>query len=229
MEKFPKTAIFSAVPFLEGDVNTDTIVPADFLKVVRKGGLGGFLFDARRFTAPGVLGMDETTREKKEGFVTNVFERTFGAKPTLLLAGPNFGCGSSREHAPYALRDYGFRVVVSTSFADIFYTNTFKNGMLLIVVNEETMAQLHKEADTKLAQGKLFSIGVDLEKCVMRYKIGTSCTETPFNVPDQFRTNLLEGRDEVMDTLERHLSDIVAYEREHSAQFPWEFPTPVTA
>lgn len=229
MEKFPPQISCTAASFPETDVNTDIIIPADFLKVVQEDGLGGFLFDSRRFTKPGSLGMDETTREKKAGFVTNVFEQTFGAKPTLLLAGPNFGCGSSREHAPYALRDYGFRVVVSTSFADIFYTNTFKNGMLLVTVSDDVMGLLHKQAAAKLEAGRPFKIGVDLENCVLRYNIGTVGMETSFVVPAQYRKNLLEGRDEVTDTLEFHLPDIVAYEGATAKTFPWEFPSQVAA
>jgi len=224
MESFPNKMTGAAVSVPDANVNTDIVIPADFLKVVEKGGLGGFLFDSWRFKERGQLGMDESKRERVEDFPLNAFERLFASKPSILIAGPNFGCGSSREHAPYALRDYGFRVIISSSFADIFSVNAPKNGILLVTVSEDVAASLHKLAHASLEDaGRPFEIGVDLDECVLHWHRPHDGLQTiQFTVPETVRTNLLEGRDEVKDTLEFHLPEIEAYEVECRREFPWE-------
>ena len=225
MNKFPGVITTTAVSVPNGNVDTDVLIRADFLKVVKKGGLGEFLFDAWRFADPGQLGMNTANRKRIESFALNVFESKFGTTPTALIAGPNFGCGSSREHAPYALRDYGFRVIIAPSFADIFYTNVFKNDMVAVILSEGVIQSLHHEASEAMQKGtEPFRLTVSLQDCIVHWTTASGeRKELPFEVPSAARVNLLEGRDEVSDTLRLHLPEIEAFEQRAMVESPWEF------
>lgn len=211
MEKFE--LISSIVcPLPRANVDTDAIIPKQFLKSVQRSGFGPNLFDAWRYTDEGQPGMDNSQRPLNPDFVLND-PRYQGAK--ILLAGKNFGCGSSREHAPWALLDYGFRVIIATSFADIFYHNCFKNGILPIVLDEEQIATLFAMAQAE----QPLQMTVDLAAQQLTGADGGAYT---FEV-DAFRQQcLLEGLDDIDLTLQ-HRDAIQAYEdrRRHTA--PWLF------
>ena len=200
MEKFQKLDAV-AVPIATPNVDTDQIVPARFLRKPRSGGYGGFLFHDLRFNDAGA---------EKPGFVLN--EPAYrGAR--ILVADKNFGCGSSREHAVYALWDYGFRAVIAPSFGDIFFNNCFKNGLLPIVLPAEQVAALQAE----LAQRPGAHVRVDLER---QQVIAPSGNVHGFEV-DSFRKQcLLQGLDEIAFTL-GHDSDIAAFERRQSQELRW--------
>src|ERR1035437_5057382 len=133
-----------ACPLDRTNVDTDAIIPKQFLKSIERSGFGPYLFDEWRYTDHGEPGMDCTNRPKNPDFVLNK-PRYQGAQ--ILLARDNFGCGSSREHAPWAIENYGFRVIIAPSFADIFVSNTYKNGVLPIVASSETVDQLFRECE----------------------------------------------------------------------------------
>lgn len=186
------------VPLDRINVDTDQIMPKQFLKRIERTGFGQFLFYDWRFLSDG---------SPNPEFILND-SRYKGA--TILIAGTNFGCGSSREHAPWALQDYGFRAIIAPSFADIFYNNCFKNGLLPIVLQPETVARLTTEAARKSA----YMLAVDLETQSVTEPDGRSHT---FDV-DPFRKNfVLKGLDEIGWTLE-YEADITAYETAHRNQ-----------
>jgi 3-isopropylmalate/(R)-2-methylmalate dehydratase small subunit len=181
------------VPLDRSDVNTDDIIPKQFLKRIERTGFGQFLFFDWRYRNDGSNNPD---------FILN---RPEYAGASVLLAQRNFGCGSSREHAPWALEDYGFRVIIAPSFADIFYNNCFKNGMLPIRLDEAAVDDLFARCNSY----KGYKLTVDLEKQIIGDAHGLSL---PFSV-DSFRRHcLLEGLDDIGLTLQ-HASDIAAYER----------------
>jgi 3-isopropylmalate/(R)-2-methylmalate dehydratase small subunit len=198
-------------PLDRANVDTDQVIPKQFLKSIKKTGYGPNLFDAWRYLDHGEPGMDHARRPRNPNFVLNE-ARYQGA--TILLARKNFGCGSSREHAPWALLDYGFRCVIAPSFGDIFYNNCFKNGLLPVVLQEAEVDRLFYEC----ASFPGFRLTVNLEQQtvstadraqVMRFEV------------DAFRKdNLLNGLDEIGLTL-RHADKIRAFEDRRSAQFPW--------
>ena len=199
MEKFHKLDAV-AVPIAAPNVDTDQIVPARFLRKPRHAGYGGFLFHDLRFGDGGA---------EKPGFVLNQ-PAYRGAR--ILVTEKNFGCGSSREHAVYALWDYGFRAVIAPSFGDIFFNNCFKNGLLPIVLPAEHVAALQAELQRPGVQ-----VIVDLER---QQVIAPSGTLYPFDV-DPFRKQcLLEGLDEIALTL-GHDGEIAAFERRQSQELGW--------
>lgn len=183
------------VPLDRSDVDTDQIIPKQFLKRIERTGFGPFLFFDWRYRADGSPNPD---------FVLN---RPEFAGATILLARRNFGCGSSREHAVWAVENYGFRVLIAPSFADIFYTNCFKNGLLPIRFDEATVDELFARTFRHCG----YQLTVDLTQCTVRDLHGLTL---PFEV-DPFRRHcLLEGLDDIALTL-RHEAKIAAYEREH--------------
>jgi 3-isopropylmalate/(R)-2-methylmalate dehydratase small subunit len=198
MEKFG-VLTGTAAPMPLKNIDTDMIIPAQFLKTIKRTGLGKVVFFRMRF--------DESGAEKPE-FVLNQ-DPFRDAK--IIVAGDNFGCGSSREHAPWALADFGIRCVISTSFADIFFNNSAKNGILLIVVSPEDRDALMKDAQ----QGA--TLTVDLEKQTIRR---ADDTEVAFKVEPNRRHNLLNGLDDIGLTLQ-HEADITTYESRLSAERPW--------
>ena len=197
-------------PMDRENVDTDAIIPKQFLKSIRKTGFGPNLFDEWRYLDPGQPGQDPATRRPNPDFVLNQ-PRYQGA--SILLARKNFGCGSSREHAPWALDQYGFRAIIAPSFADIFFNNSFKNGLLPIVLPEATVDQLFSEA---LAFPG-FTLTVDLERQVVVRPQGE---EVPFEVQAFRKYCLLNGLDDIGLTL-RQADKIRAFEAERLAQKPW--------
>jgi 3-isopropylmalate/(R)-2-methylmalate dehydratase small subunit len=197
-------------PMDRENVDTDAIIPKQFLKSIRKTGFGPNLFDEWRYLDHGEPGQDPATRKLNPDFVLNQ-PRYQGA--SILLARKNFGCGSSREHAPWALDQYGFRTIIAPSFADIFFNNSFKNGLLPIVLPEATVDQLFNEA---LAFPG-FTLTVDLERQVVVRPQGE---EIPFEVQAFRKFCLQNGFDDIGLTL-RQADKIRAFEAERLAQKPW--------
>ncbi|WP_096698766.1 3-isopropylmalate dehydratase small subunit [Polaromonas sp. AER18D-145] len=197
-------------PMDRENVDTDAIIPKQFLKSIRKTGFGPNLFDAWRYLDPGFPGQDPATRKPNPDFVLNQ-PRYQGA--SILLARKNFGCGSSREHAPWALDQYGFRAIIAPSYADIFFNNSFKNGLLPIVLSEAQVSQLFDEA---LAFPG-YQLTIDLERQVV---IKPQGEELPFEVQAFKKFCLLGGYDDIGLTL-RQSDKIKAFEAERLAKKPW--------
>ncbi|VTU39763.1 3-isopropylmalate dehydratase small subunit 1 [Variovorax sp. PBS-H4] len=197
-------------PMDRENVDTDAIIPKQFLKSIRKTGFGPNLFDAWRYLDPGEPGQDPTSRKPNPDFVLNQ-PRYAGA--SILLARQNFGCGSSREHAPWALDQYGFRAIIAPSYADIFFNNSFKNGLLPIVLSEAHVAQLFDE--TFAFPG--YSLTIDLERQVVVKPDGS---EIAFDVQAFRKYCLINGLDDIGLTL-RHKDKIQAFEAERLARKPW--------
>ncbi len=215
MEKFTKiTAI--ALPLDRANVDTDAIIPKQFLKSIKRSGFGPNLFDEWRYLDQGEPGMDNSKRPVNTDFVLNQ-PRYAGAE--ILLARDNFGCGSSREHAPWALEDFGIRVIIAPGFADIFYNNCFKNGLLPIILPEETVEHLFNVVEAN--EG--FQLTVDLEQQKI---ISVQSSAVDINIDfelDKFRRQcLLEGLDEIGLTLE-HADEIRQYEARKKDITPWLF------
>ena len=199
-------------PLDRANVDTDMIIPKQFLKSIKRSGFGPNLFDQLRYLDEGQPDQDSSQRPINPDFVLN-FPRYNGAK--ILLARGNFGCGSSREHAPWALLDFGISCVIAPSFADIFYNNCFKNGILPITLLDEQVDQLFE--DTQAKEG--FELTVDLEAGVIR---GSSAGDIAFFI-DSFRRHcLLNGLDDIGLTLE-HTDSIKRYEQKRRQQTPWLF------
>ena len=199
-------------PLDRSNVDTDQIIPKQFLKSIQRTGFGVNLFDEWRYLDEGFPGQDVSKRPVNPDFVLNQ-PRYQGA--TILLTRKNFGCGSSREHAPWALSEYGFRTVIAPSFADIFYNNCSKNGMLPIVLAEEIIDKLFAEVEANIG----YELTADLERQVV---ITPDGTQYPFEV-DEFRKHcLLNGLDDIGLTLQQ--SDAIkAYEAKMQRQTPWIF------
>jgi len=199
------------VPLDRANVDTDAIIPKQFLKSIKRSGFGPNLFDAWRYLDRGEPGQDYSKRPKNPDFVLN-HPRYHGA--SILLARRNFGCGSSREHAAWALTDYGFRAVIAPSFADIFYNNCFKNGLLPIVLTESEVDRLFHAV--KAFPG--FKLTIDLEAQSVHTPDGQHAHR--FDV-DPFRKHcLLHGHDDIALTL-AHADEIRAFETKRLADQPW--------
>jgi 3-isopropylmalate/(R)-2-methylmalate dehydratase small subunit len=197
-------------PMDRANVDTDAIIPKQFLKSIRKTGFGPNLFDEWRYLDPGEPGQDPAARRPNPDFVLNQ-PRYKGA--SVLLARKNFGCGSSREHAPWALQQFGFRALIAPSFADIFFNNCFKNGILPIVLPEATIDRLFNE----VAAFPGYQLTIDLERQVVVEPQGA---ELPFDVQPFRKYCLLNGFDDIGLTL-RHKDRIQAYEAARLASKPW--------
>ncbi|MFT4069785.1 3-isopropylmalate dehydratase small subunit [Paraburkholderia sp.] len=198
-------------PLDRENVDTDAIIPKQFLKSIKRTGFGPNAFDEWRYLDHGEPGQDNSKRPLNPDFVLNQ-PRYQGA--SVLLARKNFGCGSSREHAPWALQQYGFRALIAPSFADIFYNNCFKNGVLPIVLTEQQVDHLFNE--TYAFNG--FKLTIDLEAQVVRTADGG--TEYPFEVAAFRKYCLLNGFDDIGLTL-RHADKIRQFEAERLAKQPW--------
>ena len=199
-------------PMDRANVDTDMIIPKQFLKSIKRTGFGPNLFDELRYLDEGQPDADNSGRPLNPDFVLNK-PRYQGA--SVLLARENFGCGSSREHAPWALEDYGFRAIIAPSFADIFFNNSFKNGLLPIILDEKIVDDLFKAVEANDG----YQLTVDLEAQVIRTADGD---EIPFDV-DPFRKHcLLNGLDDIGLTLQD--ADVIrAYEEQRRQQAPWLF------
>ncbi|OEJ69172.1 3-isopropylmalate dehydratase small subunit [Magnetovibrio blakemorei] len=202
MEKFTKlTGVAAPMPIR--NIDTDMIIPKQFLKTIKREGLGVHLFDEMRYLDDGSENPD---------FVLN---KPAYRNAQIIVAADNFGCGSSREHAPWALNDFGIRVIISTSFADIFYNNSFKNGMLPIRVDEETLGKLMDDAE----RGSNATLTIDLEAQTIS---GPDGGEVKFEI-DPFRKHcLLEGLDDIGLT-QKKADKIDSYETKQKASQPWLF------
>ncbi len=197
-------------PMDRENVDTDAIIPKQFLKSIKKTGFGENLFDAWRYLDAGYPGQDPVSRKPNPDFVLN---QPRYKSASILLARKNFGCGSSREHAPWALDQYGFRAIVAPSYADIFFNNSFKNGLLPIVLSEAQVAALFDEA---LAFPG-YELTIDLERQVVVKPQGE---ELPFDIQPFRKYCLLNGFDDIGLTL-RHADKIRTFEAERLATKPW--------
>ena len=209
MQKF-ETQKGLVAPMDRENVDTDAIIPKQFLKSIRKTGFGQNLFDEWRYLDAGYPGQDPTSRKLNPDFVLNQ-PRYQGA--SILLARKNFGCGSSREHAPWALDQFGFRAMIAPSYADIFFNNSFKNGLLPIVLPDAQVAALFNE----LAAFPGYSLTIDLER---QRIVKPDGQELPFEVQAFRKYCLLNGFDDIGLTL-RHADKIRAFEAQRLTQKPW--------
>ncbi len=209
MKAFKKVSALVA-PLDRANIDTDAIIPKQFLKSIRRAGFGPYLFDEWRYLDHGEPEMDCTNRPLNQDFVLNKPEYQ-GAE--ILLTRENFGCGSSREHAPWALEDYGFRAIIAPSFADIFYNNCFKNGLLPIVLAADLVDELFKELEPG------YQLTIDLEQQTITTPSGRSLS---FEVDENRRYRLLNGLDDIALSLQ-HADKIKAYEKERAKRAPWLF------
>ncbi len=211
MEKFEKLTAIVA-PIDRPNVDTDAIIPKQFLKSIKRTGFGPNLFDEWRYLDHGEPGMDNSKRKLNPEFVLNQ-SRYKDAK--ILLARDNFGCGSSREHAPWALQDYGFRAIIAPSYADIFFNNSFKNGILLIILDAAIVDRLFKAVTAQVG----YQLTIDLAANMIKTPEGETIS---FEV-DEFRKHrLLNGLDDIGLTLQQ-TDDIKAYEVRRRQEAPWLF------
>jgi 3-isopropylmalate/(R)-2-methylmalate dehydratase small subunit len=209
MRAFTKMTALVA-PLDRANVDTDAIIPKQFLKSIRRAGFGPYLFDEWRYLDHGEPDMDCTHRPVNKDFVLNKSEYQ-GAE--ILLTRENFGCGSSREHAPWALEDFGFRAIIAPGFADIFYNNCFKNGLLPIALNAQIVDSLFKE----LVEG--YRLTIDLETQQITTPGGGSIS---FDIDENRKYRLLNGLDDIALSLQ-HADKIRAYEAERAKRAPWLF------
>jgi 3-isopropylmalate/(R)-2-methylmalate dehydratase small subunit len=203
MNKFT-TLTALAAPLDRANVDTDAIIPKQFLKSIKRSGFGVNLFDEWRYLDHGELGMDNAKRPLNKDFVLN---QANYKTAQILLARENFGCGSSREHAPWALADYGFRVIIAPSFADIFYNNCFKNGILPIVQNNAIMDEL-------FAHQNPITIDLTAQNITFNHKI------YPFEVDSERKRRLINGLDDIDLTLQ-YKTVIKSFEHTYFKKFPW--------
>ncbi len=211
MEKFQLLDGLVA-PLDRANVDTDAIIPKQFLKSIKRSGFGPNAFDEWRYLDHGEPGMDNSKRLINKDFILNQ-PRYQGAQ--ILLARENFGCGSSREHAPWALEDYGFRVIIAPSFADIFFNNCFKNGLLPIKLAAEVVDSLFKAVDATPG----YQLKVDLAQQAITAPDGAVIA---FEVDAHRKQCLLNGLDDIGLTLQ-HVDDIKIFEAKHRAAQPWLF------
>ncbi|MGJ0428287.1 3-isopropylmalate dehydratase small subunit [Methylobacter sp.] len=209
MKAFTKITALVA-PLDRANVDTDAIIPKQFLKSIQRAGFGPYLFDEWRYLDHGEPGMDCTDRPLNQDFILNKPEYQ-GAE--ILLTRENFGCGSSREHAPWALEDYGFRAIIAPSFADIFYNNCFKNGLLPIHLPADVVDSLFKE----LTEGYRLTIDLHTQKITT-----PSGREIAFDVDENRKYRLLNGLDDIGLTLQQ-ADEIKAYEAARAKRAPWLF------
>ncbi|HHX2499933.1 TPA: 3-isopropylmalate dehydratase small subunit [Neisseria subflava] len=211
MKAFTKITAIVA-PLDRSNVDTDAIIPKQFLKSIKRSGFGPNAFDEWRYLDHGEPGMDNSKRPLNPAFSLNQ-PRYQGAQ--ILLTRKNFGCGSSREHAPWALDDYGFRAVIAPSFADIFFNNCYKNGLLPIVLTEEQVDQLFKEVEAN--EG--YQLSIDLAEQTLTTPSGETFT---FDITEHRKHCLLNGLDEIGLTLQ-HADEIRDFEEKRRQSQPWLF------
>ena len=203
MKKFTSLSSIAA-PLDRANIDTDAIIPKQFLKSIKKSGFGPNLFDEWRYLDHGEPGMDNSKRSINPDFVLNDPKYS---EAKILLTRRNFGCGSSREHAPWALEDFGFRAIIAPSFADIFYNNCFKNGILPVVLTSEIVDDLFRY------KGNIF---IDLEE----QSVKTDSHSYGFDVDPERKRRLINGLDDIGLTLQ-HEDQIRLFETEHFKKHPW--------
>jgi len=211
MDKFVRKEGLVA-PLDRSNVDTDAIIPKQFLKSIKRTGFGPNLFDEWRYLDRGEPDLDNTGRPLNAEFVLNR-QRYEGA--TVMLARENFGCGSSREHAPWALLQFGIQTIIATSFADIFYNNSLKNGLLLITLDAATIDQLFRETESQ--EG--YRLAVDLEHQSVTTPSGESFS---FEIDPHRKHCMMNGLDDIGLTL-AHADQIKTFEAAHRARQPWLF------
>jgi len=201
------------VPLDRANIDTDAIIPKQFLKSIRRTGFGPFLFDEWRYLDRGEPEMDCSNRPLNPDFILN---QPVYHNAGILLTRENFGCGSSREHAPWALADYGIRAIIAPSFADIFYNNCFKNGILPIVLDSAAVDHLFKECKPG------YTLTIDLAEQTISTRFGESIH---FDIDPSRKHRLLNGLDDIALTL-LNSESIKAYEARHAQAAPWLFASP---
>jgi 3-isopropylmalate/(R)-2-methylmalate dehydratase small subunit len=206
VDKF-KHIISKVIPLDRSNVDTDAIIPKQFLKSIKRTGFGPNLFDEWRYLDHGEPGMDNSKRSINPDFVLN---KPQFKDSKILLVRENFGCGSSREHAPWALLDFGIKVIIAESFADIFYNNCFKNGILPITLQKDEIEELFSETETKTLE-----VEVNLEKQFVK-----SSKSYSFEIDEFKKSSLLNGLDEIGLTLENK-SVIANFEKSYFSNYPW--------
>ena len=206
MNKF-KTFKSVAIPLIRNNIDTDAIIPKQYLKAVSRQGFGNFLFDDWRYKDPGDLDIEISKRKKNDDFILN--KKDF-EKAQIIISGENFGCGSSREHAVWALSDFGIKSVIAISFADIFYNNCFKNGLLPVILKKEEIEEI------KTYIGSLSLIEINLENQLVK------CADKSyeFEIDPSRKFNLINGIDDISKTLE-YQNDIISYENKRKKNKPW--------
>ena len=206
MNKF-KTFKSIAMPLIRNNIDTDAIIPKQYLKAVSRQGFGNFLFDDWRYKDPGDLDVEISKRKKNDDFILN--KKDF-EKAQIIISGENFGCGSSREHAVWALSDFGIKSVIAISFADIFYNNCFKNGLLPVILKKEEIEEI------KTYIGSLSLIEINLENQLV------NCADKSyeFEIDPSRKFNLINGIDDISKTLE-YQNDIISYENKRKKNKPW--------
>lgn len=206
MNKF-KTFKSIAIPLIRNNIDTDAIIPKQYLKAVSRQGFGNFLFDDWRYKDPGDLDVEISKRKKNDDFILN--KKDF-EKAQIIISGENFGCGSSREHAVWALSDFGIKSVIAISFADIFYNNCFKNGLLPVILKKEEIEEI------KTYVGSLSLIEINLENQLVK------CADKSyeFEIDPSRKFNLINGIDDISKTLE-YQNDIISYENKRKKNKPW--------
>ena len=211
MKKF-ETFKGIVAPIDRPNVDTDAIIPKQFLKSIKRTGFGDNLFDEWRYLDKGVPGQSPIERQKNEDFVLN---KTRYDSASILLCRENFGCGSSREHAPWALRDFGIRALIAPSYADIFFNNSCKNGLLPVVLEELQVQKLFELTESE--EG--FELSVSLEEMIV---VDSTGDEYPFEFDKDLRNRLLLGLDDIALTL-KYSGEIREYEERHQSRSPWRF------
>ena len=206
MNKF-KTFKSIGIPLIRNNIDTDAIIPKQYLKAVSRQGFGNFLFDDWRYKDPGDLDVEISKRKKNDDFILN--KKDF-EKAQIIISGENFGCGSSREHAVWALSDFGIKSVIAISFADIFYNNCFKNGLLPVILKKEEIEEI------KTYIGSLSLIEINLENQLVK------CADKSyeFEIDPSRKFNLINGIDDISKTLE-YQNDIISYENKRKKNKPW--------
>ena len=200
------------IPFNRANVDTDAMLPKQYLKSILKTGYGDWLFDGLRYFDEGDVNTVTSKRRINPEFVLNLARYSGGS---ILVAGENFGCGSSREHAPWAFRDFGIKVVIASSFADIFYNNCCKNGVLPVQLASRTVSTIIEEVEA--TEG--YEMDVDLEEKAISLPDGKIIN---FEIDDSLRQQLLHGLDTISLTME-YKKDIMEYEAQHRKDRPWLF------
>ena len=206
MNKFKNFKSFT-IPLIRNNIDTDAIIPKQYLKAVSRQGFGNFLFDDWRYKDPGDLDVEISKRKKNDDFILN--KKDF-EKAQIIISGENFGCGSSREHAVWALSDFGIKSVIAISFADIFYNNCFKNGLLPVILKKEEIEEI------KTYIGSLSLIEINLENQLVK------CADKSyeFEIDPSRKFNLINGIDDISKTLE-YQNDIISYENKRKKNKPW--------
>ena len=197
------------IPLDRANVDTDAIIPKQFLKSIKKTGFGPNLFDEWRYLNHGEPNQDNSKRQINPNFVLNIPRYKNGS---ILITRENFGCGSSREHAPWALLDFGIKVIIASSFADIFYGNCFKNGILPITLNKNIVDQIFIKVESKIG----YEILVNLEK----QKIYDESEIASFEIDSFKKSCLMDGLDDIGLTLKNKI-DIKNFEKKYQESFPW--------